>query len=100
MLTEKDLKKGNILPIYFNYQEQKKPRGNALLIKKVKSRITEEEKEFIIKEVGDKYNKNRKRAYKAPIWSYQDWIVEFVDGPQKGFRTQVKIAYYKRTFFT
>lgn len=30
------------------------------------------------------------------IWSSQRWIVEFIDGPMKGFKTARYISYFKR----
>lgn len=83
-----DLKKGAILPIYTNYLEQQGLIGNARLIKYQPG--WRPELPYIRAEIGgtDLQEPN------TINWCFQRWIVEFLDGPQKGFRTARNIAYF------
>ena len=96
---KKMLKEGNIVPIFLNWQEQKEFRGNAELI----SRVTfmenpEEVKEYEFAEIGSNLQ-YRKKEKVSVVYSYQRWVISFVDGPMQGFRTSVNISYYKKTLY-
>lgn len=83
-----DLRSGNILPIYTNYQEEEGFEGYALLIERQEGwRI---QPHYVRAEQGGTEDKD-------PVtvnWSTQRWLVEFVDGPQKGFRTHRYISHF------
>lgn len=98
-VLKKHLKEGNMLSIYLNWQEQQGFRGNAVLLKRLVNREPpEEDKVYLFKEIGD-IIKDRLKDKINILYSYQWWRIEFIDGPNSGFVTAVKIAYYKRTFW-
>jgi hypothetical protein len=86
--SKKDLKKGSILPIYSDHINEKDLIGNARLIEYKKS--WRQELPFIKAEFGG----TDKQAPHTIIWSYQRWVVEFVDGPRKGLRSAHYISYF------
>lgn len=98
-VTKKDLYEGSIVPIFLYWNSQEKFRGNAELIKRdIVSEPESDIKEYEFKEIGSNIIKRKKEKISI-IYSYQTWIIKFIDGPDKGFQTRVKIAYYKRTLY-
>jgi len=96
---KKMLKENKIVPIYLNFMEQKNYRGNAILITRLLDREPEEAiKEYEFAEIGS-ILQNRLKEKVSVIYSYQRWVVKFVDGPNIGFQTAVNISYYKKTLF-
>ena len=94
-VLKKDLKEGNILPIFLNFKEQKEYRGHALLIKRlIKREPPKIEREYEFAEIGDA-NLDRKQDMVQIIYNWEWWRIRFTDGPEKGFETAVKIAYYQ-----
>lgn len=83
-----DLYPGNILPIYEEYTIERGFLGNARLIEYSPS--WRPELHYIRAEIGG----TELQEPNAVNWSYQRWIVEFVDGPKEGFRTAKYIAYF------
>lgn len=94
-LKKGQLKTNNIISIYLNWKEKKDFRGNAILIERLKD-PSELQKEYLFCEIG-KDSPYRKKDLISIIYSYQRWIIKFVDGPEKGFQTAVNISYYKKT---
>jgi len=98
-ILKKHLKEGATLPIYLNFREQKKLRGNALLIKRLIDREpSETEKEYEFCEIGG-INTERQQDKVQVLYNWQWWRIMFIDGPEVGFETAVKIAYYQSTFW-
>lgn len=98
-VLEKDLKEGNIVPIYLHWKTQEKYRGDAILIKREKEKEEEESiKEYEFTQVGSNHI-IRKKEKISIIYSYQIWIIKFVNGNDIGFQTRVRIAHYQRTLF-
>jgi len=89
--TVKELVTGNILPIYTNYKNEEDYEGDAVLIKKQHANL--EELPYIRIEVGG----TSKQEPHTINWSYQRWLVKFVKGPLKGFKTNRYISYYLST---
>ena len=88
--SAEEVKEGEILPIYLeNFMTQEGFEGNALLIEHCPS-PWREEVYYIRAEVGgtDKQNPN------VINWSFQRWLVEFIDGPMKGVRCHRYIAFF------
>lgn len=95
----KDLKPGNILPIWLNYKEQTNFRGNALLLERlVDKEPPKDQKEYEFAEIGG-INPQRKQDKVQILYNWQLWRVKFTDGNNKDFITSVKIAHYQRTFW-
>lgn len=98
-ILKKDLKEGNIIPIYLNYKEQKQFRGHALLVKRLVEREPPKEiREYEFAEIGD-INPDRKQDKIQVLYNWEWWKIKFVEGLEKDFETAVKIAYYQRTFW-
>lgn len=96
---KKDLKEGNIIPIYLSWNNQEKYRGDAILIKRDKTNEPPESiKEYEFTEIGSNHIKRKKEKISI-IYSYQIWIIKFINGPDIGFQTKAKIAYYKNTLY-
>lgn len=99
-VLKKNLKEENIIPIYLYWREQKLYRGDAILIERLIDKEPPEEiKSFLFKEIGDDTILDRKKDKISIIYSYQTWIIQFVNGKEQGFRTRVNIAYYKSTLY-
>jgi hypothetical protein len=95
----KDLREGNIIPIFLSWSNQKNYRGDAILIKRDIDREPDEDiKKYEFAEIGSDHIRRKKEKISI-IYSYQIWIIKFVNGPDKGFQTKVKIAYYKSTLY-
>ena len=96
---KKMLKEGNIVPIFLNWKDQKEFRGNAMLINRIKDKEPDEDvKEYEFAEIGSNLQ-YRKKEKVSVVYSYQRWVISFVDGPMQGFRTSVNISYYKKTLY-
>lgn len=99
IVYKKDLKEGNIIPIFLSWNDQKNYRGDAILIKRDKvNEPPEDIKQYEFIEVGSNHIKRKKEKISI-IYSYQIWIIKFVSGPDKGFQTKVKIAYFESTYY-
>ncbi len=85
-----DLVKGNILPVYSNFTEEKGFRGNAELIERKPSKWRDEKNGFIRTIIG---GTDQKEGY-AVMWKFQRWVIRFVDGPYKGHTTCENIGYF------
>ena len=98
-ILKRDLKVGTIVPIYLNFKEQKAYRGHALLLKRLVEREPpKEDKQYEFAEVGG-INPDRNHDKVQVLYNWQWWRIVFTSGPEKGFETAVKIAYYQRTFW-
>lgn len=98
-IHKKDLKEGNIIPIFLSWNSQEKYRGDAILIKRdIDKEPPEDIKEYEFAQIGSNHIK-RKKEKVSILYSYQMWIIKFINGPDKGFQTRVKIAYYKSTLY-
>lgn len=96
---KKMLKEGNIIPIFLNWRDQKDFRGNAILINRIADKEPEEDvKEYEFIEIGSNLQ-HRKKEKVSVVYSYQRWVISFVDGSMQGFRTSVNISYYKKTLY-
>ena len=97
-ILKKDLKEGIIVPIYLNFKEQTNYRGHAILLKRLKEREPPlEQREYEFCEIGDTlYNRIQDKI--QILYNYQWWRIKFTTGPNIGFETAVKIAYYQGTF--
>jgi hypothetical protein len=99
-ILKKHLKENNIIPIYLYWKEHKEFRGNARLIERlVDKEPPEEDKTYEFKEIGDDTIFDRKKDKVSILYSYQSWVIEFVDGKDKGFKTRVNVSYYKSTLY-
>lgn len=99
-ILKRNLKVNNILPIYLNWKEQLQYRGNAILIKRmVETEPPADIKKYEFKEIGDDTVIDRKKEKVSIIYSYESWLIKFVEGKEKGFQTRVNIAYYKSTLY-
>lgn len=95
---KKDLKVGAVLPIYIDYKQEEKFRGNAKLLNKFESQTFQSRyppsmRSYVRAEVGS----GNKYEPQTIIWSWERWRIQFVDGPDKGFITACNIAYYVTT---
>lgn len=98
-ILKKNLKVDNIIPIFLDYKKQEIYRGDAILIKRLINREPPEEiKTFEFAEIGN-ILPNRKKDKIQVIYSWEWWLIKFVNGPEKDFKTAVKIAYYKETLW-
>ena len=89
MNFKKDLFEGAILKIYLNWSEQKNFRGNAVLLKREKSKEPPvKQRVYLFKEYL-----SRKTVIKEYYCAYQLWVIRFLDNKDKGFKTMVKIPY-------
>ena len=86
---KRDLKPGSVHKIFTDYREMEDLEGRAKLIEYAPSTYLDE-LEFI------KGSRKTTERTLDLIWSYQRWIIEFIDGPRKGFRTARYISYFKR----
>jgi hypothetical protein len=84
-----DLVSGNELVIYNDYKEQEDPVGTARLIE-YRTSLSRSELPYTRAEIGGSDIQDPHTI----IWSYQRWLVEFLDGPLKGFTTARYIAYF------
>jgi hypothetical protein len=99
-ILKKHLKVGNIIPIYLNWKNQTNFRGNAILLKRLENREPpNEERIYEFKEIGNLIP-NRIQDKISILYSYQWWLIKFIDGKDTGFQTATKIAHYNRTFWT
>ncbi len=99
-ILKKNLKEGNILPIFLNWQKQQQFRGNAILLKRLENREPPyDQRTYEFVERGEN-NPKRIQDKVQILYNYQWWIIKFIDGPEKGFQTAVKIAHYQRTFWS
>ena len=81
-----ELRSGNVLPIYTDYKEEEGFEGNALLIKYEPSRHVDELP----------YIRAVNKSGSGDInWSFQRWLIRFVDGNKAGFKTHRYIGYFK-----
>ena len=85
-----ELIKGNILPIYADFTEEKGFRGNAVLIRRSPSKWRDEKKGFIRAIIGG----GSDREGYAVMWKFQRWVIQYVDGPLKGHTTCANIGYF------
>lgn len=99
-VLKKHLKEGNIIPVWLNWKHQLNYRGDAVLIERVqKDEPPDDQKIYEFCEIGDSSLFDRKKDKITVLYSYQCWIIQFVTGKDKGFRTKAKIGYYKSTFY-
>lgn len=90
-VLKKDLFIGNIIPIFLIWKTQQQFRGNAVLLeRKEEKEDLDENREYELERIRFKKN-----TY-IIINSYQKWIIRFIDGKDKGFKTQVNISHYLR----
>lgn len=98
-IVKKHLVEGNILPIFLNWQTQQNFRGNAILIKRLIDREPSDiDKIYEFTEIGSN-NIKRKHDKVQILYNYQWWRIKFIDGPEKGFETAVRISHYQKTFW-
>lgn len=98
-ILRRDLKVGNIVPIFLNYKNQTNYRGHAILLKRLSDREpSKEDREYEFAEIGG-INTERKKDKVQVLYNWQWWRILFTEGPEKGFETAVRIAYYQRTFW-
>lgn len=98
-VLKKHLVQGSVIPIFLNWQKQQNFRGNAILIKRLEEREpSKDEKTYEFDEIGSSLFK-RKHDKVQILYNYEWWLIKFIDGPEKGFQTAVKIAYYQKTFW-
>lgn len=89
MNFKKHLTEGAILDIYLYPFEQKEFRGKALLLKReIDKEPRKKQKIFLFKEY-----RNKMGILREYYCNYEIWIIRFLDGPQKGFKTIVKIPF-------
>lgn len=99
-VLKKHLKENNIIPIYLHWRDQSSYRGNAKLLKRlIDKEPSEEQKTYEFAAIGDNTIYDRKKDKISIIYSYQSWVIIFIDGPEKDFQTRVNIAYYKSTLY-
>jgi hypothetical protein len=94
-ILKKDLKEGNIIPIFLNYKEQKDYRGHAILLKRL------QEREPLKEQTQFEYHSfiSSKGNDIQIIYYWQWWKIKFTTGPEKDFETAVKIAYYQKPYW-
>ena len=96
----RDLKEGNVVPIYLDWKQQLNYQGDAVLIKRLEDKEDPEHvKEYLFTEIGDHMLLDRKKSSIRIIYSYQKWIIKFINGNNKGFRTIRNIAHYRRNTY-
>lgn len=86
---EDDLRPGNVVAIYTIYHTEEEFEGNARLIRREESQHNHVFP-YVRAELGGTPDKD-------PVtvnWTAQRWLIEFVDGPRKGFRTHRYIAHF------
>lgn len=100
LIVKKDLKEGNILPIYLNFKNQENYRGDAVLIKRLCEREPSfDQRIFEFSEIENIYDINRIHNKIQVLYNYQWWKIKFITGPEKDFTTAVKIAYYYKKYW-
>lgn len=77
-----NLEEGNITPIYQNYLEEEGFEGHAMILKYAPS--WRKELPYVKRESGS-------WTY---IWSYKRYLVQFIDGRQKGNKCHRYISYF------
>lgn len=87
---ESDFGVGSIAEIYEDYRVMKKYQGRARLLEELDANTPAHQRQYIRAEVGNP----TKQAPHTIIWSWKRWRIEFIDGPNKGFTTARKIAYF------
>jgi len=98
-IRKKDLKEGNVLPIYLFPLELKDYRGDAVLIERdIKSEPPNKIRNFIFKEIVNN-NEEKVNENKCIYYCWENWIIKYINGPLKGFKTKTKIAYYKKGLY-
>lgn len=92
MIQKKNLKQGNIIEIFLHWKEMRTSRGNAVLLERLADKEPpKSQKKYILREYAS-MNKGVNEI-KSIYCSYERWIVRFIDGPYKNFKTAVNIAY-------
>ena len=85
-----DFGAGSIAEIYQNYKNRENFQGRARLLKEIDCIASPQERLYIRKQIGS----GRKQEPHTIIWSWKRWKVEFIDGPNKGWITARKIAFF------
>ena len=85
-----DFGTGAIAEIYDNSESRVGFQGRARLIEELDSCARPEERYYIRAQFGSGIIQSPHTI----IWSWKRWRVEFIDGPNKGWITARKIAYY------
>jgi ribosomal protein L6P/L9E len=99
MIKRCNLKVGNIVPIYKDWKSQTELWGNAELIERLKSREPPIRDRMYEHSVINKNTKKNKDEISL-IYTYQWWLVKFIDGSHQGFTTALKISYFYKTFWS
>lgn len=88
--TADDLVVGNVLPIYIkDFMQEEGFEGNAELIEPARS-LWRDPVPYIRAEIGG----TDKQFPNSINWSFQRWLVKFVDGPNKGLSRHRYIAHF------
>jgi len=88
--TETDFGVGSIADIYEDFRNLQNYQGRARLICELDANTPQHQRQYIRAEIGNP----KKQAPHTVIWTWKRWKVEFIDGPNKGFITARKIAYF------
>lgn len=87
---EKEFNPGVVTNIFTDYKNQKGFQGRGRLLKILPSNQRKSERIYIRAQIGD----GKKQAPHTIIWGWQKWRIRFIDGPNKGWVTSRKIAYF------
>lgn len=91
---EDDFGEGSIAEIYTNFKDRIGYEGRARLLKCLDDDAEDlTYRYFIIAEIGS----SKKQSPHTLVWSYKKWRIQFIDGPNKGWITSRKIAFYIST---
>lgn len=88
--TQSDFGVGSVVEIYRDFRNRKNYQGRARLLEKLDALTPKHQRPYIRAEVGN----STKQAPHTVVWSWERWKVKFIDGPDKGFVTARKIAYF------
>lgn len=88
--AKKDIVVNSIVEIYGDYINRKDYQGRAKIIERLECGTPLSQRPFIVAEVGNP----KKQAPHTIIWSWKRWKILFIDGPNKGWITARKIAYF------
>lgn len=84
------LEVGSVAEIYTDFRNRIGFEGRARILEELDARTPEPQRVYIRAEIGSP----KKQAPHTIIWTWKRFRVEFIDGPNKGFITARKIAYF------
>lgn len=87
---EDNFKVGSIAEIYIDYRHRTKYEGRATLLEELDTDYSLNDRIYVRAEIGH----SEKQSPHTIYWSWKKWKVQFIDGPNKGWTTARKIAYY------